>query len=178
MKSFLKVLLLLIFLVAISYGQVYKKGTNNLSIGIGPGLQGIYGSMDIPAISVGYQAGLHKNFSVGGIVGYSSSTYGYSYLNSNYEWKYSYIIIGARGEYHFTEVDLENTDLYGGVTIGYNIVSVSEPSGTIYGYSAEGSYFLYGFHVGGKYYFSPTVGGFLELGYGVGYIIAGVTFKL
>ena len=134
--------------------------------------------MDIPAISVGYQAGLHKNFSVGGIVGYSSSTYGYSYLNSNYEWKYSYIIIGARGEYHFTEVDLDNTDLYGGVTIGYNIVSVSEPSGTIYGYSAEGSYFLYGFHVGGKYYFSPTVGGFLELGYGVGYIIAGVTFKL
>ncbi len=178
MNKIVRVLFLLLFLVSVSYGQVYKKGMNNLNIGIGPGLQGIYGSMDLPAISVGYQVGFHKNFSVGGILGYSSSTYDYSYINSNYEWKYSYFFIGARGEYHFTEVDLENTDLYAGVTLGYNIVSVSEPSGTIAGYSAQGSYLLYGFHAGGRYYFSPTVGGFLELGYGVGYIIAGVTFKL
>ena len=176
MKKFSTILFLFVLFVSFSstFSQVYKIGHNTLSIGIGPGLAGIYGSMDVPAISLGYQAGIHKNFSVGGIVGYSSSSYG----EFNYKWTYSYIFLGARGEYHFIEADIENTDLYAGLTLGYNIVSVSEPSGYSGIYSASGSYLLYGFHVGGKYFFSPSIGAFLELGYGVGYITAGVTFKL
>jgi hypothetical protein len=100
-----------------------EKGTNNLGIGIGPGLAGIYGTMSVPAISVGYQAGVHENISVGGLVGYSSSTYdGGFFGNRSYEWTYSYIVIGARGEYHFTDVEVENLDLYSGLTLGYTIV--------------------------------------------------------
>lgn len=73
---------------------------------------------------------------------------------------------------------MDDLDLYGGLTLGNNIISVTAPSGTITGYSAQGSYLLYGFHIGGRYYFSPTIGAFLELGYGVGYIMAGITFKM
>lgn len=174
MKHYFTVLFLVVLFVSLADAQVYRKGSNNLSIGIGPGLHGIYGDMDIPAISLGYQAGVHEKISVGGLVGYSSSSYGIS----TYEWTYSYIFIGARGEYHFVDLDVDDFDLYGGVTLGYNIVSVSEPSGYSGFYSAEGSYLLYGFHLGGRYYFSPTVGAFLELGYGVGYIVAGVTFRI
>jgi hypothetical protein len=180
MKKFFIVLFVFILIVPLAYSQdVYRKGTNNLGIGIGPGLAGIYGTMSVPAISLGYQAGVHEKISVGGLVGYSSSTYdGGFFANRSFEWTYSYIVIGARGEYHFTDVEVENLDLYSGLTLGYTIVSVSEPSGYTGFYSAQGSYLLYGFHVGARYYFSPTIGAFLELGYGVGYIMAGITFKL
>ncbi len=72
----------------------------------------------MPSISLGYQAGILEKISVGGIAGYSSSSYGVI----GYKWTYSYMFIGARGEYHFVDVDLENFDLYGGLTLGYNIV--------------------------------------------------------
>lgn len=168
MKILTKILFFFILIVSISFGQEYRKGSNNLSLGIGPGLAGIYGTMDIPAISLGYQAGIHEKFSVGGIVGYSASTF--------FDVTVSYIFIGARGEYHFVDADIDDFDLYGGLTLGYNIVNWSEPTG--FAGSFGGSYLLYGFHVGGRYYFTPSVGAFLELGYGVGYIVAGVTFRL
>ena len=174
MQKLLTILSLVVLFVSLTNAQVYRKGANNLNIGIGPGLAGIYGSMDIPAISVGFQAGVHEKISVGGIVGYSASTFG----EGQYEWTYSYIFIGARGEYHFVDLDVDDFDLYGGVTLGYNIVSVSEPDNYPGNYGVEGSYLLYGFHLGGRYYFTPTVGAFLELGYGVGYIVVGVSFRL
>jgi hypothetical protein len=179
MKKLLSVSIFIVLVASISFSQTYKKGNNNLNIGIGPGLAGIYGSSSVPGISAGYQVGVHEKFSVGGIVGYSSSSYSSGYfLGKEYKWTYSYIFIGARGEYHFIDANVENLDLYGGLTLGYNIVSVSEPSGYTGFYSSEGSYLLYGFHAGGRYYFSPKIGAFLELGYGVGYIVAGVTFRL
>jgi hypothetical protein len=180
MKKLLSVSIFIVIAAAISFGQTYKKGDNNLNIGIGPGLAGIYGSMSVPSISAGYQVGVHQKFSVGGIVGYSSSSYDEgTYYGVDYKWTYTYIFIGGRGEYHFIDADIENLDIYAGITLGYNIVSVSSPSNTLYGnYTAEGSYLLYGFHAGGRYYFTPKIGAFLELGYGVGYIVAGVTFRL
>jgi len=179
MKKLLSVSIFIVLVASISFGQTYKKGDNNLNIGIGPGLAGIYGSMDVPSISVGYQVGVHEKFSVGGIVGYSSSSYdGGSYLGKDYKWTYTYIFIGGRGEYHFIDANIENLDIYAGVTLGYNIVSVSEPTGYSGFYSSEGSYLLYGFHAGGRYYFTPKIGAFLELGYGVGYIVVGGTFRL
>jgi len=178
MKKLLSVSIFIVLAASLSLGQTYKKGNNMLNIGIGPGLAGIYGSMDVPSISAGLQLGIHEKFSVGGIVGYSSSSYDAgSYLGHDYKWTYTYIVIGARGEYHFIDADIKDLDLYAGLTLGYNIVSVSEPSGYSGFYTAEGSYLLYGFHAGGRYYFTPTIGAFLELGYGVGYIVAGVTFK-
>lgn len=187
MKKLFTLVFLVAFCFSFSQAQVYHKGLNTLHLGIGPGLAGIYGTMDVPAISLGYQAGVHEKFSVGGIIGYSSSSYNGIYWNGNDlvrgDWTYTYFFIGARGEYHFVDLDVKDFDLYAGLTLGYNIVSVSNPSGIVnysgYGvYTAKGSYFLYGIHAGGEYFFSDKIGGFLELGYGVGYIILGVTFKL
>ena len=108
----------------------------------------------------------------------SASTFGFR----GYNWSYSYIFIGGRGEYHFDKSELkiqnDNLDLYAGLTLGFNIVTVSEPNIVTGGYSAQGSYFLFGLHIGGRYYFSQNIGAFLELGYGVGYITGGVSFKL
>ena len=172
MKKLLTVFFFMILFVSLSNAQVYKKGNNNLNIGIGPGLHGIYGDMDIPAISAGFQAGVHEKISVGGLVGYSSSSDAFS----GDEWTFTYIFIGARGEYHFIDLDVDDFDLYGGVTLGYNIVSWDGPSVAFY--DPGDSYLLYGFHLGGRYFFSQNIGAFLELGYGVGYIVVGVTFRL
>lgn len=180
MKKVVVTLLVLFFVSSLSFGQIYKKGVTNLNAGISiGGLAGLYGTADFPPISLGLQFGVHEKISVGGIVGYSSSSYDYGYWgNSNWKWTYRYIFIGARGEYHFVDVDVKDLDLYGGLTIGYNIVSVSEPSGFSGVYSVGSSYLLYGFHAGARYMFSPKIGAFGELGYGIGYITLGLNVRL
>jgi hypothetical protein len=181
MKKFATFLFVLVFVVSasISFGQTYKKGVNNLNAGVSiGGLAGFYGESDFPPVSVGLQFGIHEKISVGGIVGYASSSYGDFYGNSDYEWTYRYIVIGARGEYHFIDLDAKDFDVYGGLTIGYNIVSFDEPDGYQGFYSGESSYMLFGFHAGGRYLFSKNIGALAELGYGIGYFTIGLNVKL
>lgn len=180
MKQLLSVVLLVSLFATVSFSQTYKKGVTNLNAGISiGGLAGLYGEADFPPLSLGLQFGIHEKISVGGIVGYSSSSYDYGfYSNDDYSWTYTYIFVGARGEYHFVDVDVKDLDLYGGVTLGYNIVSVSEPTGFSGNYDVGASYLLYGFHAGARYMFSPKIGAFAELGYGIGYITVGLNVKL
>ena len=178
MKKVLLVLLtLLVFSSMASFAQGFRNGSKTLNAGIGFGFAGIEGSATIPPISVGYQVGITDKISVGGIVCYSGSSYKASFGASSYEWKYSYIVLGARGEYHFMEPS-DKLDLYAGLTLGYDIVSVTTPSGTFSGYSAAGSEFFVGGHVGARYAVSNSWGGFGELGYGIGYLTVGAYFKL
>lgn len=179
MKKVLVTITVLFVVSSLSFAQTYKKGVTNLNAGVSiGGLAGLYGTADFPPISLGLQFGIHEKISVGGIVGYSSSTYDLGFFSTQYKWTYRYIIVGARGEYHFVDVDVKDMDLYGGVTVGYNIVSVDEPTGYSGFYKAEASYLLYGFHAGARYMFSPKFGVFGELGYGIGYITLGLNVKL
>lgn len=179
MRKLFSILFVVAVLAGVSFGQGYQKGVNNLNIGIGLGdVYGVYGSQDFPPISVGLQFGIHEKISVGGILGYSSSSYDLGgWYGKDYKWTYHYIIVGARGEYHFMEPS-DKFDIYGGVTLGYNIVSVSEPSGYAGGYSSEGSYLFYGFHAGARYAFTPKIGAYAEIGYGLGIVNLGINFKL
>ena len=176
MKRIITTSLILLFAVSIAFAQPYQKGSKVINAGIGFGLSGIYGDAGMPPVSVGFQYGLEDKISIGGIAGFSTSSYGWD----EWKWDYTYIIIGARGEYHFLESS-EKLDAYVGATLGYNIVSVSEPDGYERlwgGYETEASYFIYGFHVGARYALSNNIGIFGELGYGVGYLTVGATFKL
>jgi hypothetical protein len=117
---------------------------------------------------------------IGGYFGYAGAKEEFSTFGIEYSWKYSYLIIGARGTYHFVLED--NADVYGGVMLGYNVASVkfesddedlealvTEPSAGGVAYSA---------FVGGRYMFAEKVGVFGELGYGISWITAGLTLKL
>jgi hypothetical protein len=169
--------IVIISLIAISsvFAQPYVKGSKVINAGLGFGMAGIYGDSGMPPISIGFQYGLEDKISIGGIVGFSTSTYGWT----NYEWSYTYISIGARGEYHFME-NSDKLDAYAGLTLGYNVVSVSEPDGyqSYWGYESESSYLLAGVHVGARYALSEKIGIFGELGYGIGYLTVGVDFHL
>jgi hypothetical protein len=178
MKKVLLVLLALLVITSMtSYAQGFRNGSKTLNAGIGLGFSGLTGDATVPPISVGYQVGITDKISVGGIVGFTGSSDKFSFNGSTYEWKYSYIIIGARGEYHFMEPS-DKLDLYAGLTLGYDIVSATAPSGTFSGYSAAGSALFVGGHAGARYAVSNTWGGFGELGYGIGYLTVGAYFKL
>lgn len=174
----LTTLLAVIILTASSFaGGLMKKGDKVAQVGLGYGHAGIYGDMGFPPLSLGLQYGYDDKISVGGILGYSSSSQDFGWG----EYSYSYIMIGARGEYHFLE-NSENIDAYAGVTLGYDIVSSSWKDKTGFGFnssaSSSGSYALFGAHVGAKYYLTPQLSLFGELGYGVSYLSAGVAFRL
>ena len=75
MKRILLISTLLIIAVSLSFGQIdYSKGQQvvNLGIGLG-GFAGAYGTGGI-AITGGYEYGVTENISLGGVIGYSSSS--------------------------------------------------------------------------------------------------------
>lgn len=180
----MKKVLFTLFAVALlvsstTFAQGYNQKGKALNIGAGFGFAGLEGDATIPPVSVGLQFGLTDKISVGGIVGYAGSKYDFGFFGKSYEWKYSYIIVGARGEYHFMEPS-DKLDAYAGATVGYNVVSVTEPSNLGLGvsYSAAASSILIGFHVGARYAVGNNWGVFGELGYGIGYVTAGAFFRL
>jgi hypothetical protein len=132
---------------------------------------------------VGLDYGFHKDISLGGAIGYTSSSYEYPYVilgrAGEYKWKYTYISIAARGSYH-VPLDVEKVDVYGGIDLGYNIVSSSfEGDATLRtgAVSASGSYLFWGIHAGGRYYFTRNLAAFGELGYGFGIFNVGIAMK-
>lgn len=187
MKGILAVVVALVLVCNLASAQksIYRKGQNVAQVGIGiGGIGGFYGTSSLPVISAGVEFGIHEFVSVGGILGYSTSKYEYPFIfvgqKGVYSYKYSYITIAGRGSYHLP-LDIQNTDLYAGVGLGYTIVSSKvdgkTPSGLVIA-GASGSYFFFGVHAGGRYYFSQSVAGYAELGYGFGILNVGVAFRI
>ena len=175
-KALLSLIIVVIaFSVNAQSKLTFDKSTSFLHAGIGFGGGFYSGSITLPPISLSYEKAVTDKISVGGIVGYSSSQYHYGFGGSSYKWKYSYLLIGARGNYHFATT--EKFDPYAGLTLGYNIVSVKSPR-QVQNYSAKGSALLFGGQLGANYYFSSNTGAFAELGYGIGILTIGLTARL
>jgi hypothetical protein len=180
MKKFYLLVIALLVLSAVSFGQIaYKMGDNNVSgmLGLG-GYGGLYGTSTMPAIAASYEMGYNENFSIGGLAGITGSEFP---ILGAWKWKYTYILIGARGAYHYDLLHKDNIDTYGGAMLGYNIVSFSEegaPVGGINFFTAGASYLSYGGFVGGRYYFSPNLAAQAELGFGIGLLTIGISYKM
>lgn len=152
-----------------------------ISAGIGFGGYGYYGGSPSPPIFAAFEMGVAPKISVGGMIGYSSS----SEESFGVKASYTYIPIAVRGSYHFLEGQ-KNMDAYGGAGLGIAIASSSvESTNPLYnqygfgGYSAGGSYMFVDLHLGGRYFFSPKFAGMAELGYSaLGYLRIGVTYNL
>ena len=164
-----------------SSSDTYSVGTNVVSLGIGLGSSfGPNVGSSTPALSLQYERGLWEAgpgvISLGGYVGYKG--YKYTYFDETVKWNYS--IIGVRGAWHWTGSGIDNLDLYGGAMLAYNHVStsVSDASGTYTnGYGSYGSDLGLSLFVGGRYYFTPQLGAFAELGYGIAYLNIGLALK-
>jgi hypothetical protein len=172
-----------------SNAQSFENGDNVLSAGLGLGssLGGYTYSSQTPGISIQFE---HGNWdiggpgviSLGGYLGYKSYSYGYAYPGYSYNQKWSYTIIGLRSAYHYNGIDNKNLDVYGGVMLSYNILSYkyssSDPKFDYLYHGNYGSEVGLSIYLGGRYYFTDNVAGFLEVGYGISIFTIGAAFKL
>ncbi|GAB3732471.1 hypothetical protein GCM10027594_14310 [Hymenobacter agri] len=157
-------------------------GTNAVNLGVGLGSRysyalGVFGgnSSVSPALSVSYERGIIPLgpgvLGVGGIIGYQSASYEYS----GFKDKYTDLIVMVRGAFHYPVTP--KFDAYAGVGIGVRHLGYSSnytgPYTSDYGSTGATS----GLFVGGRYYFTPSIGAFAELGYDQTYLKAGLAVK-
>ncbi|MBS1490377.1 MAG: hypothetical protein JSS93_07605 [Bacteroidetes bacterium] len=148
----------------------YQQGDKLLNLGVG--LNSYY-SAGLP-LSASFEYGFTPEISAGGIIDYISSDY--------YSYRYTSMFFGARGSYHFNKllnINDKSWDIYGGASLGFRTFSWGSGYGnTVPGGTYASGLFL-GIHAGARYYFTPRVGAFAELGaLGSSNARLGVTFKL
>jgi hypothetical protein len=159
---------------------VFQQGEGVASVGVAlGGMNGAAGSTVVPPIIGGFDYGLTPDISVGAVASYYKSSMDVGYgLGS---WTYSYLAVGARSDYHFGRfVPVERLDLYGGLLLGYGVLSVSAPASTSPFGGATGSsanIFIWGVNLGGRYFFTPSLAAQVELGVGLGNLSAGLAYK-
>ena len=155
--------------------QAHQTGDIFINAGIGLGTF-TYGAVSLNS-SIEYA--ITNEFSLGLALGYS----GYNrnrYYSSSYPLKISVFYLGPRATYHFAELlDISNDqiDLYGGVFLGYGIVSARYRGERLSGYTGT-STFGYSVFGGMRYQFNPKVAAYGELGAGVSILQLGASFKL
>ncbi len=180
--------------------ESFPQGTNALAIGVGIG--GTYGwwgpgYSSSPNIVLSYENGIIGNgkvgpgtISIGGLLSYKDIGYTYTDPYSNYFYKqdWSYFIIGLRGAYHWNFTNNAKFDPYAGIMIGYYFINYSsssndpgwnnpnDPFYNVYNGSYN-SYTAISLFLGCRYYVSPKIGIWAELGYGYTNLSLGVNFK-
>jgi len=173
LSTFLFVTLLFSFSTQ-SYSQyAVGKNTGSLSVGFGGG--GLTGTGAVP-ISAEYNfLNFEKNINAGVFASYSSTSEDFYYG----KWKYTYIIIAAQANWHFTPG--EKFDPFAGLSLGYNIGSSSVTyNGAYAGYNfasaTVGGFFLSA-QAGFNYWFSEKWAAQVRVGY-FPYASVGVTAAL
>jgi hypothetical protein len=182
MKKILTLCALSFAFVTSSLGQAYEQGRGQLNLGIGLGSTigtvpaGVTAS-SVPPISASYEYGLKDKISVGGYVGYTSLSYSQNFFNDTWSWNFSYLILGARGSYHFLTSD--KLDPYAGLMLGYNIASVDyKINNVVTTFNGTAGGFTFSGHLGARYLFTDKIGAFAEIGYGISYLNLGLHLKM
>ena len=183
-KIFTVAILASLFSFTFAQAQTFAVGDNVLGIGIGLGSSiGSFGySGQTPSFNAHYERGVWDVggpgvISLGGFLGFKGFSNTYHYNSTTYKQKWNYTIIGIRSAYHYTGLDNDKVDLYGGVMLSYDILHYSDNyTGSLSGdWGSSGVGFT--IYAGARYYFSPNFAGFAELGYGVSFLSLGVDYK-
>lgn len=166
--------------------NLLTKGEKVLNLGIGLGTSLYSGSgntSSVPPVSASFEVGVKDDvldvgsIGIGGYIGYASWKWEYSGWGNTWGWKYSDLIIGARGNFHYPLVD--KLDTYAGLLLGAEIISSKEIGNIdpLYNYDATSGGVIYSIFAGGRYYFTDNFAAMLELGYGISYLNLGVALK-
>ena len=160
----------------------FNVGTNAVNFGIGLGsrysyaLGGYGGNSSVsPAVSVSFERGILALgpgvLGVGGIIGYQSASYEYS----GYKNKFTDLIVMVRGTFHYPVTP--QFDAYAGAGIGVRHLGYSSDYAGPYLVDYGATKATAGLFAGGRYYFTPSIGAFAELGYDQTYLKAGLAVK-
>jgi hypothetical protein len=175
MKKLNKILVIgmMIFSVSQVFGQKqYDKGGILVNAGIG---LGYYYAGGVPLIA-SVEWAINDAIHIGPYIGYTRYNYNYTGFTS----RYTFLDLGVRGEYHFSNhlrLSTDQLDLYGGANLGYAASTYSDNSGTSYT-DPYGSTVRAGIFAGVRWYFSDKFAVNGEVGYGITPLFAGVSWKL
>ncbi|OFY77903.1 MAG: hypothetical protein A2V46_00375 [Bacteroidetes bacterium RBG_19FT_COMBO_42_7] len=175
--------LLLMFVVAcfaltqlIAQEPTFVKGDKvlNLSLGLGSHYYTSYYKMQVPPVSASLEFGVVDNILEKGVIGVGPY---FGYFSSKYAgyWKTSYLVLGARGNFHYPLAN--KLDTYTGLLLGYNIVSYKDLDDYVGDYSGSSSGIAWAWFVGARYYFKDNFAVMAELGYGIAYLNLGIALK-
>jgi hypothetical protein len=166
--------------------QAFQNGNVVANAGLGFGWYGYGHSVtSFPALSLSVEKGIKDLdfgvLSVGGIMGYKHATYNW---RTSYDWSWTDFIIAARGAVHADLFKEEKLDTYGGLGVGlrfeteryYDFVypyGINDYKKVNHNYVHP----LVSLYVGARYYITPQLAGFGEIGYGLGYLTLGLSYK-
>ncbi len=151
----------------------------NIGMGIGTNLySGTYYNPVLPPICASLEVAVKDHILERGVLGVgvfgSFSTYRFKFLNNG--WKTSDVIIGARGNFHYTLID--KFDTYSGLMLGYGIINYEFFGNfTEEDYTGGSNGLRWSWFLGARYYFREDLAFFAELGYGISYLNAGIAFR-
>ena len=156
-------------------------GNNSKHIRAGIGLN----SYGIP-IEVSYDQGFKQNLfgvnklnlGLGGYLGYygHNEKIGYLVDEGDYGYKYSHIVLGVRGLFHYPLIP--KIDTYAGIMLGYNIASARYYGAGIDPGNAAAGGLAFGGVVGARYQFNSKWGIYAEAGYSISYLSFGLVYSL
>ena len=182
MKTLIKfVALLVVFTLAFNQqanAQKMSEGTSIVRAGIGLGSSTYdYTTSETPLILLTYEQGIKDDFlagniSVGGTIGYKSGKY--SYLD--FGWNYTYFTVAGRANWHPDFIKSDKWDAYASLLLGMEFINVSSNVGAI-GAETSGSSLLFGTMLGVRYDINENWGAWAELGFGLGLLDVGVSYK-
>ena len=185
MKRILLIACVLVAFSALLKAQEFEVNDRVITPGIGFGSVLYTGNgfnTFLPPVSISYEQGLRSDvgpgiIGIGGYAGMAGSKTETVFNGDKYGYRYTSLILGARGFYHMDLV--EELDTYGGLMLGYNIVMANEYGNwPIAATTNVGSGFSYSLFVGARYYFQKNLGVMAELGYGISYLTVGISYKL
>jgi len=117
--------------------------------------------------------GIENNLGLGASIGYS----GYSEKYSVGTYSYSNILISGSALWHVALINDPRLDTYLTLNLGWNIVSVSIPTGgPDYGTSYDG--LVWGTGIGARFHFNDKLAAVGELGFGMGVLRLGIDYSL
>src|SRR5690606_37916102 len=99
-----------------------------------------------------------------------------------YDRQWTYLIVGFRGAWHYNEWHgVPELDTYGGLMLSFNSISYRDrtpyPDGVFSTYNRPGGVLGLTAFLGPRYYFTPSIGAQMELGYGISLLSLGIVFK-
>ncbi|HBL76922.1 MAG: hypothetical protein A2W90_00855 [Bacteroidetes bacterium GWF2_42_66] len=165
------------FSVSSNAQEMFEKGTQLFKLGVGLNGNGT-------PVEVSYEKGVKDDFlgvdglvlGLGGNLGYYGYKEDFAGYGMNYSWKYTNIVIAARGLVHYPLIN--KLDTYGGLVLGYNVASTKYDgpnAGSVASPSAGG--LVVGGLVGARYEFSENFGAYVEVGYSISYANIGIAYK-
>jgi hypothetical protein len=168
---------------SVSYARSSGFHQGDKLINLGVGLSSGYYFGGTP-IGLSYESGISDDISVGAQFDYNAGNSDRGYRGI-YDSGYSAYYLGVRGSYHLNNIlqlNESKVDLYAGVGLGYVKLNWADERYrsyySSYYYRDYNSGLWFNYYVGGKYYFTPKVGAFVELGYtGLSSSRVGISFK-